>query len=129
MKYDYFTDDPIMALATPPGLSALAVIRVSGSGSLDKLSLNFSNGKKLVKSKGFRVYYGWLLNKKEYIDEVLISVFKRPNSYTGEDSAEISCHGGRAVVEKIMNVLRDAGFRDASPGEFTFRLFTMEKWI
>jgi len=127
MKFEYFSDDLITALATPPGRGALAVIRVSGPGCIDKLSLVFSNGGKLKQSKGYRIHYGWFTDGTDRVDEVLISVFREPNSYTGQDSAEISCHGGPAVVEKILNVLRKNGFRDASPGEFSFRAFSNGK--
>jgi tRNA modification GTPase len=100
MNFEYFSDDLITALATPPGRGALAVIRVSGPGCIDKLSLVFSNGGKLKQSKGYRIHYGWFTDGTDRVDEVLISVFREPNSYTGQDSAEISCHGGPAVVKK-----------------------------
>jgi tRNA modification GTPase len=69
------------------------------------------------------VVHGWILEKNEKIDEVLVSVYRGPRSYTGEDGADISCHGGIATVRGVMGALRNAGFRDSLPGEFTFRAF------
>jgi tRNA modification GTPase len=73
------------------------------------------------------VVHGWILDKNEKIDEVLVSVYRSPRSYTGEDSADISCHGGIATVQGVMRVLHRAGFRDSLPGEFTFRAFISGK--
>jgi tRNA modification GTPase len=78
---------------------------------------------RLQKAPANTVLYGWINNAGERIDTVLVSVFHAPKSYTGEESAEISCHGGTAVVDAVLKTLRGAGFRDALPGEFTLRAF------
>ncbi|GAB6392357.1 MAG: tRNA modification GTPase TrmE [Treponematales bacterium] len=120
----YGWDDPIAALATPPGESALAVLRLSGKGSLGLLAKVFSRPEKLAASPGGAVVHGWLLGPGgARVDEVLAAVHRAPGSYTGEDSAEVTCHGGFAVVKAARESLRAAGFRDALPGEFTFRAF------
>ncbi|CAD7840349.1 tRNA-5-carboxymethylaminomethyl-2-thiouridine(34)synthesis protein MnmE [Olavius algarvensis spirochete endosymbiont] len=121
---EYNSDDLIAALATVRGRSAIAVIRTSGFGCVDAIAKIFSRPKVLVNSEGNRVCHGWLLrDDSEKIDEVLLTVFRGPLSYTGEDSVEISCHGGLVISDVIMNLLRSIGFRDAAPGEFSFRAF------
>jgi tRNA modification GTPase len=128
MAADFHLDDSILALATPRGRAAIAVVRISGAGCVEKLSGFFSNPEALSASGGYRVHHGWLTDGcGSRVDEVLVTVFRAPASYTGEDSAEISCHGGPVVVDRIMEVLRSAGFRDAGPGEFSFRAFSSGK--
>ena len=125
---EYHLDDLIAALATVRGRSAVAVIRTSGFDCVDAIAKIFSRPKTLVNSKGNRVHHGWLLrNDSERIDEVLLTVFRGPSSYTGEDSVEISCHGGPVISDAIMELLRSIGFRDAAPGEFSFRAFSNGK--
>ncbi|MBN1522856.1 MAG: tRNA uridine-5-carboxymethylaminomethyl(34) synthesis GTPase MnmE [Spirochaetales bacterium] len=121
--------DPIAALATPLGTSALAVIRISGDTCIEKLDSLFVSKAKLSASLPNSIIHGIIYNPdtKEQIDEVMVAVFRRPKSYTGEDAAEISCHGSIACVAKILEILRSAGFRDAGPGEFTLRAFTNGK--
>ena len=120
---------PIAAFATAPGKSALTLVRCSGSGSLELAAGVFSAGEKLLRAKGNTVLHGWIVapeaggQKREKIDEVLVSVFRAPKSYTGEDGLDVSCHGGTAAGNGVMAALRAAGFRDALPGEFTFRAF------
>ena len=124
-KASYGDRDPIAAVATVPGQSALAVIRTSGATSIELTASVFSRPLTLKKSSGNTVVHGWIndpLTKKK-IDEVLICVYRSPKSFTGEDSADISCHGGIASVKAIMSVLKSAGFREALPGEFSFRSF------
>lgn len=119
-------DDPIFALATPPIPSAIAVIRVSGSGCLRMLSwlLATRNGPPdLEAAKGFTVRRAAVMDGSEEVDEVLVAVFRAPRSYTGEDGAEISCHGGLPVIRRILSILGRSGFRQAGPGEFTQRAF------
>jgi len=127
MRADYGDDSPIAAFATTPGSSALTLIRCSGKGSPDLVSSVFKSGKNgaplLKETPGNTVIHGWITAADEKIDEVLISVFKSPKSYTGEDSLDICCHGGVCAGKAVMNVLKTAGFRDALPGEFTFRAF------
>jgi len=128
MEPDYQLDSLIMAPATPRGHSALAVIRSSGPGCIDALARCFSRPDTLRKSDGYRVHHGWILDSDgARVDEVLLTLFRAPASYTGQDSIEISCHGGLPVVDRILEVLRDTGFRDAAPGEFTFRAFSLGK--
>ena len=127
MNTGYHTDDLIAALATPRGRGALAVIRSSGPDCIETFASVFSRGEALKKADGNTVHHGWILAGEKRIDEVLVTVFRSPASYTGQDSVELSCHGGPAVVDRILEVLRAAGFRDAGPGEFTFRAFAAGK--
>jgi len=120
----YGDSAPIAAFATQPGRSALTLIRCSGAESPELLAGIFSAPGKLLAATGNSIVYGWILGPgRRRIDQVLVSVFRAPASYTGENSLEISCHGGTAVGRAVMAVLREAGFRDALPGEFTFRAF------
>ena len=128
MKSDsYSTDDKICALATPVGLGAISIIRLSGKGCIESVSQCFSRPQALLNSEGGRVHHGWIRWESSLIDEVLITIFRAPESYTGEDCAEISCHGGFIVFENIMKILRKLSFRDASAGEFSFRAFSNGK--
>ena len=121
----YGDDDPIAAFATIPGNSALTLIRCSGKGSPELAAAVFSAGEKLLHAAGNTVIRGWIVapDTAELVDDVMLSVFRAPKSYTGEDSLDISCHGGSAAGNAVMGILRSAGFRDALPGEFTFRSF------
>jgi len=123
-SYSYGDESPIAAFATVPGSSALTVIRCSGKGALELAENIFSMPEKLRQAAGNTVLHGWIVTpNNEKIDEALLSVFRAPKSYTGEDSLDISCHGGNATGCGVMDALRAAGFRDALPGEFTFRAF------
>ncbi|MCL2720672.1 MAG: tRNA uridine-5-carboxymethylaminomethyl(34) synthesis GTPase MnmE [Treponema sp.] len=124
----YGDEAPIAALATIPGSCALTVIRCSGAGSIELFSSVFAPSNKktlLTEAEGNTVIHGWIVSKEESekIDEVVISIFRAPKSYTGEDSIDISCHGGHSAWKAVMAVLKDAGYRDALAGEFTFRAF------
>ncbi|XVC35269.1 MAG: tRNA uridine-5-carboxymethylaminomethyl(34) synthesis GTPase MnmE [Candidatus Karelsulcia muelleri] len=115
--------DTIVALATPSGYGAIAVIRMSGKNSIKIIknifvSISFKN--KL--SENYR-NLGFIKIKNKIIDKVLILVFKKPKSYTGEDVVEISCHGSMYIQKKILSIIIDQGARLANPGEFTFRAF------
>jgi len=125
MHANYGDDSPIAAFATTPGNSALTLIRCSGKGVIDLASCVFSADIKNV--QGNTVVHSWIINTEENhdkkIDEVLVSVFRAPKSYTGEDSLDICCHGGLSAGKAVMAVLQNSGFRDALPGEFTFRAF------
>lgn len=118
----------ICAPATAPG-GAMAIIRVSGPDAISITSCIFS--KDLSSAAGYTLHYGWIksLSGKgdEIIDDVLVSVFRAPHSYTGEDSTEISCHGSRYIIHKILESLIQAGARMATPGEFTKRAFLAGK--
>ena len=119
-------NETICALATAPG-GALGIIRISGVQSLEILSHVFS--KDLLHAKPNTVYYGHIVERNEVsqhqivIDEVLVSIFRAPHSYTGEDSAEVSCHGSRYILNKVLELLVQNGCRMAQPGEFTQRAY------
>jgi tRNA modification GTPase len=119
----YGSDEPICALATPFAPAALAIIRVSGKGCLECLASAFSAPKTLLSTAGNTIVHGWIINNNKRIDEVLVSVYRAPRSYTGEDGADVNCHGGPAVITAVLEALREAGLRQALPGEFTFRAF------
>jgi len=112
--------DTICALATTPG-GALGIIRISGPQALEILSHVFS--KNLTDAKPNTVHFGHIKDGTEVIDEVLVSVFRAPHSYTGEDSAEISCHGSRYILNKVLELLIQQGCRMANPGEYTMRAY------
>ena len=117
--------DTICALATAPG-GALGIIRISGAQSLEILSRIFT--KSLVDASPNTVHYGHIVEsvamaQQQIIDEVLVSVFRAPHSYTGEESAEISCHGSRYILNKVLELLIQHGCRMALPGEFTQRAY------
>ncbi|MFL2629450.1 MAG: tRNA uridine-5-carboxymethylaminomethyl(34) synthesis GTPase MnmE [Flavobacteriaceae bacterium] len=119
----------IIAPSTPPGSGAIAIIRISGSESI-KLTNSFfksKSGIKLSSSKSFKLILGDFIVNKKTIDEVLISVFKNPNSYTGEDLVEISCHGSSYIKQKIIKSYIDMGVELAQPGEFTLRAYLNKK--
>jgi tRNA modification GTPase len=123
MSASYGDEAPIAAFATIPGRSALTLIRCSGKGSIELTAQLFSPSKKMLTAEGNTVIHGWIVAHNEKIDEVLVSVFRGPKSYTGEDSLDISCHGGAAAGSGVIQALYSSGFRDALPGEFTFRAF------
>ena len=131
-------NDTICALATAPG-GALGIIRISGAQALGILSRIFS--KDLTKAQANTIHYGHIVEcdagephhhpyqhpHQQVIDEVLVSVFRAPHSYTGEDSAEISCHGSRYILNKVLELLCQQGCRMAQPGEYTQRAFLNSK--
>jgi tRNA modification GTPase len=121
----FTADDPIAALATPWGESALGVIRISGKDSLEILNRFFhTKPKKTLSSmRGHTIHYGFIHDGDTAVDEVMTAVYHGVKSYTGEESAEIYCHGGMAVIQRILNLLYSSGFRPANPGEFTLRAF------
>ncbi len=113
----------ICAPITPAGFSAIAVIRLSGKGCIELVAKHFSPGNKLLKQPSQRLVFGtFYAETEEAIDEVLLSVFREPHSYTGEDVIEISCHGNPNLVNRILNTLL-LSCRLAKPGEFTLRAF------
>lgn len=114
--------DTIAAIATSVGLSAINIIKVSGPNSKEIVNKLFK-GTDLTKAKGFTMHYGFIMDNDEKIDEVLISVFTSPKSYTGEDVIEINTHGGSACASKILELLLFNGCRLAEPGEFLKRAF------
>src|SRR6478609_659262 len=115
-------NDTIVALATAQGISAIAVIRLSGHDAIDIVAKSFK-GKNLLEQPTHTIHFGTLRDGEKQIDEVLISVFKGPNSFTKENAIEISCHGSLVIVKEIIKVLLKHGARLAEPGEFTKRAF------
>jgi tRNA modification GTPase len=130
----FYPKDSIAALATPWGESALAVIRVSGSHSLELLDPLFrpAAAGTLSAVRGHTVHHGTIVAnggdvEPEIIDDVLVAVYREPRSFTGEDGAEICCHGSPLIVRRLLALLIEAGFRFAGPGEFTLRAFLNRK--
>ena len=114
--------DTIIALSTPQGVGALAVVRLSGDNAIEIVNSIF-NGKDLSKVETHTLHFGTIRNAHEVIDEVVLSVFKGPNSYTKENIVEISCHGSMHIAKKIILLLVEKGARLAKAGEFTQRAF------
>jgi tRNA modification GTPase len=114
--------ETICALATPQGIGALAIVRVSGPETF-KLVNKIVKGVDLEKAKANTVHYGKIMDNEKMIDEVLISVFRAPRSFTKEDSVEISTHGSEYIVRYVLKLLIKSGCRMANPGEFTQRAF------
>lgn len=126
----YTPEEPIAAIATALAPAALGIVRCSGKGVIELLAPLFSRPKALLEAEGNTIVYGWLIEPAagqgavgRRIDQVLVSVFRSPRSFTGEDMVEISCHGGPGMVTGILRLLTSHGFRAALPGEFTFRSF------
>ena len=115
-------EDTIAAISTIVGESALNVIKVSGKDSIEIVNKIFS-GKDLTKVKSHTIHYGFIMDGKEKIDEVLVSIFKAPKTYTRETVVEINCHGGVSVTNKILELLLINGCRMAEPGEFIKRAY------
>ena len=113
-------NDTICALATAPG-GAIGIIRISGPQALEILSRVFT--KDVSAAPANTIHYGHIKNGAEIVDEVMVSLFRAPHSYTGEDSVEISCHGSRYILNKVLNLLIAEGCRQAGPGEFTQRAY------
>ena len=119
------TTDTIAAIATGMNNSGIGIIRISGKDSFNiALSIFYNkSGNKLEKLESHRVYYGFIKDGEETVDEVLLIVLKSPKSFTTEDTVEINTHGGKICVNKIMELLLSNGCRLAEPGEFTKRAF------
>jgi len=119
----YITEDTIVALATSSGTNgAIAVIRVSGQHAI-KITNEIFKGKNLVQQASHTIHFGTIRDGEEIIDEVLVSLFVAPNSYTRENSVEISTHNSKYIIERVVNLLIKKGARAARPGEFTLRAF------
>ncbi len=117
--------DNIVALATPSGTGAIAVIRVSGPDAITLMDPFFKSikGKKLANQKSHTIHLGHIVDDGKVLDEVLVSLFKGPHSYTGENVVEISCHGSPYIQQQIIQLILRNGCRSASAGEFTLRAF------
>ncbi|RYC68120.1 tRNA uridine-5-carboxymethylaminomethyl(34) synthesis GTPase MnmE [Spirosoma sordidisoli] len=120
--------DPIAALATAPGIGAIAVIRVSGQDAIS-ITNRFFRGRDLTRQASHTAHFGTLRNRPDasgeetIIDEVLVTIFRAPRSFTKEDVVEISCHGSEFIIQQILRRLTEEGVRLARPGEFTQRAF------
>lgn len=119
-------NDTIVALATPSGSGAISIIRLSGADAISIADRHFKSvktNKSLGKQKTHTIHLGHIVDATKIIDEVLVSVFKNPNSYTGEDIIEISCHGSSYIQQEIIQLFLRNGCRMATAGEFTLRAF------
>ena len=115
------TNDTIIAPATAPGIGAIAIIRLSGADAIAKCSTVFT--KNLNEVKSHTLHFGNIIDGERIIDEVLVSVFKAPHSYTAENTIEISCHGSPYIQQEIIKLFLQKGVRMAEPGEFTLRAY------
>lgn len=122
MKAEFDLHDTIIAPSTAPGVGAVSMIRLSGQDAI-KLTNEVFKGKNLEKAASHTIHLGLIKDGNQIIDEVLVSVFKAPTSYTKENVIEISCHGSPYIVRKINQLFIQKGVRQASPGEFTKRAF------
>lgn len=121
MSSSYNITDNICAISTPSGTGGIAVLRISGNKSIDLVNNIFS--KNISDAKGYTLHFGSIIENNEFIDDVILSLFKGPNSFTGEDTIEISCHGSQFIQNKILQLLIYQGCRMAQPGEFSQRSF------
>jgi tRNA modification GTPase len=120
----------ICALATPPGVGAIAVIRISGKDTFEianKIFIPARKSHKFSEAASHSLHFGTIREDERLIDEVLLSVFRGPHSYTGEDTIEISCHGSPYIQQQILQLLISQGARAAQPGEFTLRAYLNKK--
>jgi tRNA modification GTPase len=119
-------DSTIAAIATPAGMGAIAVLRLSGAHAIpicESVFVPSQKGKKLIEQPPYTIHYGKIVDKSITIDQVLVSLFRAPNSYTGEDVVEISCHGSTLIQKQILELLIRNGATHAQAGEFTLRAF------
>ncbi len=115
-------DDTIVAISTALGVGAISIIRLSGEDSINIVNKIFK-GKNLTKVSSHTIHYGYIVDKDEIIDEVLVSIMKAPKTYTKENIVEINCHGGISTTNKVLELTLINGARLAEPGEFTKRAF------
>lgn len=118
-------DDTIVATATPPGVGGIAIVRISGLAAIETADRLFHGKCRLSESQSHRAHYGIIVDPEsgERVDSVLVNILRAPHSYTGEDTAEIGCHGGVLNTKKILELALRAGARLAEPGEFTRRAY------
>lgn len=114
-------NDTICALSTPPGVGGIAVVRISGPDSIRIADGFFS--KNLIDAPGHAAIHGWILNGTEKLDDAVVTLFRAPKSYTGEDTVEISCHGSQFIQQKLLEICMQGGARLANPGEYTMRAY------
>ena len=115
-------NDTIVAISTALGVGAISIVRVSGKDAITIVNKQFK-GKNLEKVSSHTIHYGYIVDKEEVIDEVLVSIMKAPKTFTKEDVVEINCHGGITTTNKILELMLTKGCRLAEPGEFTKRAF------
>jgi tRNA modification GTPase len=121
-------EDTIAAIATPNGVGAISIIRISGNEAIPVAEYIFKGKSHIIDARSHTVHYGKIVDSQDnLIDDVLLTVFKAPNSYTGEDVVEISCHGNPLIGQKIIDILLKKNLRIAEPGEFTRRAFLNNK--
>ena len=129
--YNRSINDTICALSTPPGTGAIAVIRLSGPASFEIIRGIFMPVEKnleILTAPSHTIHLGFIMNESAMVDEVLLSLFRSPHSYTGEDVIEISCHGSGFIQQQVLGILTTKGARLARPGEFTLRGFLNRKF-
>lgn len=119
--------DTIAAIATAQGAAALSVVRVSGAGSIAVADACFRGRSRLSDADGYTAHFGRIEHRGDEVDQVVATVFRSPHSYTGEDSVELSCHGGGIAARLVLEALLAGGARMARPGEFTERAFVNGK--
>lgn len=119
----YIHNNTIIALATPKGEGAIAVIRLSGNEAINIVDKIFEARKKLSDQKSHTLHFGKIVFENKIIDEVVVSLYKSPHSYTGENVVEISCHGSQYIIQQIIEICVKLGAQYAKPGEFTQRAF------
>ena len=124
-----YNEGTIIALSSPPGSGAISIIRLSGNDAIDITDKVFksNSNKPLSQLEGQSLTYGVISDGKEVIDEVVVSIYRAPHSYTGENIVEISCHGSPYIQQKIISTFLDKKVRLASPGEFTLRAYLNNK--
>ncbi len=122
---EMLNDSTICAVSTPPGIGGIAVVRISGEKAIsitDHIFLK-PNYQKLADQKAGTLHYGHIINGEDILDDVVVSLFRKPHSFTGEDIVEISCHGSQYIQQELIRLLIDHGCSTAQPGEFTRRAF------
>ncbi|GMT45066.1 MAG: tRNA modification GTPase MnmE [bacterium] len=125
-KSNSYNSGTICAVATPPGMGAIAIVRISGEKSLEIVLKHFVSKNSELSPENIQshhLYFGEILKEGKVLDEVLVSYFKAPHSYTGEDAVEISCHGSEYIQQMLLQTIIESGARMAQPGEFTLRAF------
>jgi len=119
-------NDTICALSTPPGMGAIATVRLSGSQSaaiLEAIFKPFGKRHDPARAQGYQMLFGRIMQEQKILDEVMVALYRQPHSYTGEDVVEISCHGSLYIQEQLLRLLQKQGARLAEPGEFTLRAY------
>lgn len=118
---NHISGETICALSTPPGIGGIAVARISGKDALSIVGEIFS--KKIQNTESHKAIHGWIMDQGERVDEVVLTVFRGPKSFTGEDTVEIACHGSHFIQQRLLELLLRSGARMATNGEFTMRAY------